>query len=164
MLKCFQHACFPQKSFSSVRPIHSRVSISYIPVSVSRCGAAGFGFCAWMADSRTIGDCGFPVPSFPSITTRCVRTRARPGTEGLGSLVLVSKSSSPLHYADPLSPLWMSASDKGSRFQHFVIRSDEAPSACHSKRGGRNSAPLSEWEFSGNWARMRANHLLFFVI
>lgn len=76
--------------------------------------------------------------------------RTRPGTEGLGSLVLVCKSSSPLLHADPLSPLWVSVSDKGSRFQHFVIRSDEAPSACHSERGGRNSAPPSEGEFSGN--------------
>jgi len=67
--------------------------------------------------------------------------RTRPGTEALGSLVLVCKSSSsPLLYADPLSPLWVSVSDKGSRFQHFVIRSDEAPSACHSERGGRKDS------------------------
>lgn len=136
MFKCFQHACFPQNSFPSVRPIHPRVSISYIPVvSVSRCWVAVFRFCAWMTDSRTIGDCGFPAPTFPSIITRCVCMRTRPGTEGLGSVVLVCKSSSPLLHADPLSPLRVSVSDKGSRFQHFVIRSDEAPSACHSKKG-----------------------------
>lgn len=146
MFKCFQHACSPQNSFPSVRPIHPRVSVSYIPVvSVSRCWAAVFRFCARRTDSRTIGDCGFPAPTFPSIIPRCVCVRARPGTEALGSVVSVCKSSSPLLHADPLSPLLVSVSDKGSRFQHFVIRSDEAPSACHSKkRGGRNSVPPSE--------------------
>lgn len=94
LFKCFGHAWFFQSSISRIRPVHSVIISRWFRLAGA--GLSRFGSAHGWQIAEPLETAGvLCLPVLIITTTRYVCVRTRPGTERLGSLVLVCKSSSP---------------------------------------------------------------------